>query len=94
MGREADAGAFYFESGAVGYFLDRPLPSLPGRFRYMPYRSVAHYKLIGAVKSVGPQRCHYVANSNNRWFKVVVWISYGVLELSDFEPLEVHGQEG
>jgi hypothetical protein len=88
MKPEHEAGTFFFEDGPVGYFEDDQLPSAAGRYRYMPYRSGAHYKLIGAVKSLGPQRCHYFIEGRKQYFTVQAWVSYGLLELTGFALMD------
>ena len=87
MTPEEERKTLFFENNPVGYFIEEPLPSAPGRYQYMPYRGVAHYKLGVALKS-GPQRCHYLVDGKKHPFTVVTWISYGVLELSDFDSPE------
>jgi hypothetical protein len=79
---------FFFEENPVGYLDVKPLPCKPGRYHYEPYRGPGHYRLMAALKSVGPQRCHCVIGGKKRQFIVSAWISYGVLELSAFEASE------
>ena len=85
MNPEKERKTFFFEGNAVGYFTEEPLPTVPGRYPYMPYRGPGHYKLGVALRSQGPQRCNYVAHGKKMHFTVVAWVSYGLLELSDFE---------
>jgi len=47
---------FFFQDHPVGYFEDVQLPAAPGDYRYMPYRGPGHLRLMGALKSLGPQR--------------------------------------
>jgi hypothetical protein len=82
---ERESQTFFFEGSPVGYFSAESFPIAPGRYPYMPYRSAAHYRLVAALKSVGPQQCHHIVGDEKRQFTVSAWISYGVLELTDFE---------
>lgn len=75
---------FFFEGGSAGYFEEDQLPSVPGSYRYMPYRSPAHHRLHVALKTAGPQRCYYLAGNARRYFTVVNAPSPGVLELAGF----------
>ena len=84
MTPEQEAKTFFFEGNPVGYFLEYQLPILPGRYKYIPYRGPGHYNLGQALRSNGPQRCHYLLNGQPRNFTVASWVSYGLLELSDF----------
>jgi hypothetical protein len=85
---EHQARTFFFEDSPVGYFEGDQLPPAAGRHRYIPYRSVAHYRLIGALKSVGLQRCHYVVAGRKHYFTVQAWASYGLLELAGFDSVD------
>ena len=88
MDLEKQRKTFYFDGNAVGYFTEEPLPTAPGRYHYMPYRGPGHYRLGLALRSAGPQRCHYIADGKKVHFTVVAWVSYGLLELRDFELSE------
>jgi len=79
-----EAKTFFFEGNPVGYFLEDLLPAAPGRYKYIPYRGPGHYNLGQAVSARGPQRCHYLVNGQPRKFTVVSFVSYGLLDLSDF----------
>jgi hypothetical protein len=85
MRPEQIAKTFYFKEQNVGYFEDDKLPTKPGKYRYMPYRSAGHYALVGALHRGEPQRCHYVVSGAKRYFRVLDWVEYGVLELAEFE---------
>jgi hypothetical protein len=85
MHPEKIAKTFYFEDQNVGYFEDDELPTKPGQYHYMPYRSAGHYALIGALRAGEPQRCHYVISGTRRHFMVLRLVKYGVLELGGFD---------
>ena len=85
MRPEQIAKTFYFKDQNVGYFEDDELPTKPGHYRYMPYRSAGHYALMGALRFGEPQRCHYVISGTKRHFMILRWVKYGVLELGDFD---------
>jgi len=76
---------FFFEGGPAGYFEDDPLPTSAGRYRYVPYRSLAHLRLHESLKSRGPQRCRYVIAGEKCEFTVLSSPSYGLLELAEFD---------
>ena len=76
---------FFFEDLPVGYFVDDPLPSSAGCYRYVPYRGPGHYQLGLALRTFGPQRCHYIAENFKRRFSVLACPVYGLLELADFD---------
>lgn len=88
MTPEQERRTFFFQGNPVGYFTSDTLPSAPGRYQYIPYRGPGHYKLGVALGSAGPQLCYDVVEGKKRQFKVLGLISYGVLELSDFEFAE------
>jgi hypothetical protein len=85
MQSEHKARSFFFEASPAGYFEDDPLPSSAGRYRYMPYRNLAHLRLHAYLKSRGPQRCHYVIAGKKCEFTVLSCPSYGLLELAEFD---------
>jgi len=84
VSREQDGKTFFFEGNPVGYFSEDQLPATPGRYKYLPYRGPGHYNLGQALSSHGPQRCHYLLNGQLRHFTVISFVSYGLLELSEF----------
>ena len=77
--------SFFFEENPVGYFEDDPLPCSTGCYRYMPYRGPGHYRLQGALKTKGPQRCHYITDNAKRYFTVVACPAQGLLQLAEFD---------
>jgi len=85
MTPEQERRTFFFEGNPVGYFTDEALPASPGRYHYMPYRGPGHYRLGVVLRSSGPQRCHYLADGKKMEFTVATWVSYGLLELTDFK---------
>ena len=84
MTPEQEAKTFFFEGNAVGYFREEELPTIPGHYRYVPYRGPGHYKLGVALGSLGPQRCHYLTAGERRDFTVRSVVAYGLLDLADF----------
>jgi hypothetical protein len=85
MQADAEAKTFFFEGRGAGYFEETELPCSNGKYRYMPLRSGAHYRLHLALKSSGPQRCHHIVDGKKRFFTVLSCPSYGQLELAEFE---------
>jgi len=82
------AKTFYLadQQVGVGYFEDFELPSKPGHYRYMPFRSVAHYNFLHAISSGKPQRCHFVVDGEKRYFLVLRLVEYGMLEIAELDP--------
>jgi hypothetical protein len=74
--------SFFFDGAPVGYFEQEQFPSQPGSYRYIPYRGIGHYRLMQALKSSGPQRCHYPIEGTQHCLAVLNCPSYGVLELA------------
>jgi hypothetical protein len=85
MPTDKKANAFFFHESPVGYFHDDSLPNSAGCYRYVPYRTVGHHRLHGALRAQGPQRCHYVTANCKRYFTVVACPGYGLLQLADFD---------
>lgn len=80
---------FFFEGHAAGYFLNAE-PASTGQCSYMPYRTLAHYRLGQAVTSAGPQTCYYVSDGKKRTFTVIKIPSYGVLDVAVSSQEEDH----
>jgi hypothetical protein len=74
---------FEFNGGRAGYFEEATRPNRNGIYRYMPYRSGAHYELQCALRDGKHPRCAFAAHPAIS-FAVVRLIEYGVLELADF----------
>ena len=85
MDPQKQAKTFFYQGNPVGYFEEEHLPAALGNYRYMPYRGPGHYRLMGALKSEGPQRCHFEKEGRKLFFTVKAWISTGLLELSEFD---------
>jgi len=85
MNAHQQTKTFFFEDRPLGYFEGDQLPDKPGEYRYMPFRSRGHYEFIGALKSAGPQRCHYLIAGRKHHFTVLKSVSYGLLALAEFD---------
>lgn len=83
MKPEHEVRTFFFEDIPAGYFEDAQLPTVNGKYRYVPLRSVGHYRLMGALRSLGPQRCHFVVGGEKRYFLVLRLVEYGLLEIAE-----------
>jgi hypothetical protein len=75
---------FSFAEGHVGYFegIDA-YPVAPGRYRYMPFRSLSHYKLGVECQLAGFARCSFAGPAGVVWFSVRATGEPGVLDVSD-----------
>jgi hypothetical protein len=75
---------FFMDGGGVG-ILDTDGPREPGRYSYMPYRSVSHYSMCRLLRSGESPRCYCVTEREHVAFTVKSLPEYGVLELCDIE---------
>ncbi len=76
---------FLLDGMKVGYFEAREYPARPGRYRYMPYRSGGHYKMVQQILQQGAARCYYDTGALRVSFTVIAIPEYGTLELSDLQ---------
>jgi hypothetical protein len=81
--------SFFFEGSAVGYFEGDELPTLAGRYRFTPYQTRGYFRLQISLKTVGPQRYHYLIQGTTKLhFTASACPSYGLIELAAFEVAE------
>ena len=71
---------FSFNGLPVGYFEEPSYPRTPGRYRYMPYRGLAHYDLVQALAS-GSAQCSFSDGDSVYAFVVRSVPEYGVLQI-------------
>jgi len=81
MSSGSECKEFFFEEFVVGHF-EHHTPCSPGQYRYMPFRGLAHFRLVQALTSSGSQRCYYVVEGEKRYFTVVTLPSYGILQVA------------
>jgi hypothetical protein len=74
--------AFTYKGRPAGCFMEPAFPRAPGRYRYMPYRSLGHYELVKAIRAGGQPLCRMAANPRLT-FVVLACLGYGILELAD-----------
>jgi hypothetical protein len=85
----------FSHNGVVaGYFDQGVMPSTPGRYRYMPYRSAGHYCVCLESRSGGHPVCTLVANEQALSFIVVGIPEYGVLEIERVGPAVAQRENG
>jgi hypothetical protein len=87
MPTDQNAMSFFFEGSPVGYFEGDELPTLAGRYRFMPYRTRGNFRLQTSLKTSGPQRRYYTIQSVKHYFTVLACPSYGLVELAAFDTL-------
>jgi hypothetical protein len=78
----------FFLAGAslpVGYFEESNYPKVAEPYRYMPYRSLAHDRLVTALGRGEIPRCSYVVDGTEVSFAIHQGPGHKVLELRDFE---------
>ena len=76
---------FMFNGMQVGCFDAAALPSRPGRYRYMPYRSFGHYEMHKLLRAGGAPRCWYDIEEFRISFTVGAFPEYSLLDLHDFD---------
>jgi hypothetical protein len=59
-------------------------PSTPGRYTYMPYRSVGHLRMHEELRRSGSARCTCMGPEGRLTFLVRACPEYGILVLDDF----------
>jgi hypothetical protein len=76
---------FEYEGLRVGYFTEGcSYPSVPGTYRYMPYRSGGHFSMHQELRATGTARCTCAGPEGRMTFLVRACPEYGVLVLDDF----------
>jgi len=76
---------FFIGRLGVGIFEDTEGPRTPGRYSYMPYRSVGHYQMITVLREGGHPRCFCDTEEEHVEFTVRAHRGYGLLEIGDIE---------
>jgi hypothetical protein len=80
-----DMAGFMFEGMPVGIFMEAEWPREDGRYRYMPYRGLGHYRMQTRRREKGSARCYFDDGRERVCFTVADCPEYGVLVLVDFE---------
>jgi hypothetical protein len=80
----SEAANFFYMGGIVGYFKDGVCPQAPGRYRYIPCRSGAHYDMHVALRAGAHPRCTLRTRDRTISFAVIACPEYGILELAEF----------
>lgn len=75
---------FRFAGEPVGYFEDQVIPSTPGLYRYMPYRSITHLHMYQQIQESGSARCTYEHEGAEISFTVLECPEHGFLRLDLF----------
>lgn len=75
---------FRFMGEAVGYFEDHIIPSTPGLYRYMPYRSISHMRMFQQIQDSGSAHCTYEHEGSEVSFMVLECPQHGFLRLDMF----------
>ena len=75
---------FRFNGKPVGYFETPEYPSVPGRYRYMPFRGVGHYEMHQELRANGRALCYFNEGGSRVSFEVAGAPEEGVLDLRDF----------
>ena len=83
---------FYMGSQVVGSFLDYPLPTGDGTYRYEPYRGPGHLNLHKQLEAGKAPRCFYDTATQRVCFCVVGSRTPGVLELVGFDVKGAYNQ--
>ena len=74
---------FKYSGGVAGAFEETAYPKKEGRYRYEPYRSGSHYKMITAIEVVGFAEIEFEDVGTLRRAKVTL-PEYGILDFLSF----------
>jgi len=86
MAQSAHALEFSYNRMLVGYFQEDTFPTGPGRYRYMPYRGMGHYRMSTQLRQGSRPKCTFVLPDRKTISFVAVEIpEYGVLKIEDVE---------
>lgn len=72
---------FYFGRGLAGFLEPDELPPASGQNRYMPVRSVNHYRFVQAVRDKGAAQCYVNSGQQRICFVVRSIPEWGVVDL-------------
>jgi hypothetical protein len=84
---------FMFEGNPVGFFEGPQAPRFAGLYRYMPYRGYGHLRMVTEVSRGRSPRCYFDATGKRTWFTVKALPEKRLLELQDFEQVELTGSD-
>jgi hypothetical protein len=90
-GRDRGIDFLLVDHGPAGILLDVPVPREPGRWKYMPYRSVWHYELGQRLRAGETPRCVFEADGARVEFTVASIPEYGVLEVTHVQRIVGEG---
>ena len=76
---------FSYEGRPAGCFEDGIYPTVAGRYRYEPYRSLGHLEMQTALRAGSRPRCTLSVNGHVVSFAVVDCPEHGVLELTELD---------
>jgi hypothetical protein len=75
---------FFFQGSEVGYFMDlTDYPTTPGSYRYMPYRSLAHYLFGEACQRDRSARCAFTTSAGEMAFMARIGPNYGIIHIDE-----------
>jgi hypothetical protein len=82
---------FYFQNQPVGFLADPAKPVAPGKYVYMPLRSLGHLRFHQTLKEDKMARVSFVFDGSEIELEVVACSPYGVLEVRSINSSPVHG---
>ncbi len=80
--------SFYYEGNPVGSFEGDFIPTEPGTYRHMPFRSVGHLWMGQALAAGRAVFCTYSQGASSIQFQVMAYPAYGTLVLDNFSVLD------
>ncbi|MGI2035239.1 hypothetical protein ACRQ1B_22915 [Rhizobium panacihumi] len=79
---------FYYEGNPVGSFEGDVIPTEPGTYRHMPFRSAGHLWMGQALREGRLVFCTYSQRGTTIRFQVMAYPAYGTLLLDNFSVLD------
>jgi hypothetical protein len=76
---------FFFDGYPVGVFEGTDYPTVPGRYRYDPYRGPGHWRMQTAYREGLRPRCTFRTKERSISFCVENCPENHVLDLADFQ---------
>lgn len=79
---------FYYEGNPVGYFEDDVIPTEPGAYRYMPFRSAGHLWMGQALGEGRTVFCTYSQGASTIRFQLIARHADRTLVLDNFSIVD------
>ena len=80
---------FLYNNEPVGYFIEiDSFPTIPGKYKYMPYRSPGHFQMYEECSKSGKVNCSFSDSGFDKTITVRISDNYGEIHIDkiDTEP--------